>query len=83
MVGMFGSISGDVDTAPAMNEVFDSGNTQNVSTICTIWTNMFRTVERLVEVQERQIELQQQQLEVIGKGFERLVQCIYENKSAF
>jgi len=73
---MFGSISGDVDTAPAMSVVIDSGNAQSVSTMSSVYTNMFRTVERLVDVQERQIEQQQQQLEVIGKGFDRLVQCI-------
>ena len=28
MVGMIGSISGDVDTAPAMSVILDSGNTQ-------------------------------------------------------
>ena len=60
MVGIFGSISGDVDTVPTMSVVFDSGNTQNVSTMSSFCTNMFRTVGRLVEVQERQIELQQQ-----------------------
>ena len=37
----------------------------------------------MFEVQERLIELQQQQLEVIGKGFERLVQCIFRNPFAF
>lgn len=36
-----------------------------------------------MKVQKRQIELQQQQLDVIEKGFERLMQCISENASAF
>ena len=66
-----------------MSVAFDSGNTQNVLTMSSVYMNMFRTVERLVEDQERQIELQQQQLEMIGKGFERLVHCISQNASEF
>jgi hypothetical protein len=64
-----------------MSIVLDSGNSQNVSTLSSVCNNMFKTVERLVQVQERWIEVQKQHIEVICKVSECLIWCISANRS--
>ena len=57
----------NIERSSAISITMNSGLSQNVLTLSSSFSNIFRAVERLVEVQERQIESQKTQIAISSK----------------
>jgi hypothetical protein len=60
----------------AINVTMTTSSSKCVSTLSSNFSNLCKTVERLVEVQEKQIAIQMQQTDVISRGPKRLIESL-------
>ena len=66
----------NIEAIPTANVTMETDLSNSVSTLRSNFSNIYKTVQRLVEVQEKQIEIHKKHNDFMRKTFNNLIGCI-------